>query len=255
MSLLSLIGCALALLPTKAAFSGSGDVQNQTYSKATIEFTRSNFTVSYGQTKEIYAKGTPGRLLSKFTFTSVPSNAITLSVGQPVGSSLLISAKSNVVTCSTYAAITASFAGSPVKSISGTILVPTGEYAALQDSGYCLPVGCYFHDYDVLLNAPAGLNLDGVLATEELSSKQTVGGLPNCPFGAPQGQAVPLAKSQSTGLWGVNDYLRIPGGSISEDCADRYSQTVRVGSCTVQVNTLTFYANISGTRNITRSDE
>ncbi|MBI5200127.1 MAG: hypothetical protein HY925_00955 [Elusimicrobia bacterium] len=142
-----------------------------------------------------------------------------------------------------------------MKSISGTILVPTGEYAILQDSGYCTPVGCYFHDYDVLFNSPAGINLQGVIATETLGAKQTVGGLPNCPYGAPANTSIELAKSRSSGLWGLNDILATPGGSISEHCADRYSQTVKAGACTVQVNTLTFEAWVNGDRSITRSDE
>ena len=121
-------------------------------------------------------------------------------------------------------------------------------------SGNCLPVGCFFKDYNVFMTGPAGLDLTDVVATERIVNRRQVDLRPVCPWGPPEDKSAVLEKGPN-GLFGVGDTLQIPGMSLSEACAHHEDQIVKVGACTVQTNLLKFEADNFGFRNITRSDE
>lgn len=133
--------------------------------------------------------------------------------------------------------------------------MPPSEFAVLKKEGTCKPKGCYYKEYTVYLADSQNLNLTGVIMGEDVKNRRPVDRRPVCPLGPANIQSVPLEK-EPNGLFAITDTLGIPGEVIiTTPCAHQEDQFVMVGSCMIQKNILTFEADPSGARRISRSDE
>jgi len=230
-------------------------LDQQLYTKVSVAFDKVPFTVSYGQTVNICATVTPSRMQSKITFAGFPAGVFEINTGSVSGcDGVSLTVRSSVAKCVSEGTITANMNGSPVKSVSGTVLLPTSVYSHLINSGYCTPIGCYFEEYNVIIRGPQDMDLTGVVMSEQVTNRRQVDSRPVCPWGvADDIYSFALARAES-GVFGVVDELGIPGMSIGESCAHKEDQIIKVGACVMQP-VLTFEADVSGARRISRSDE
>lgn len=248
----------IILLPRVVFAVTIPSLDQQVYTKVSVVFDKESFTVSYGQTVNLCATVTPARMQSKITFAGSPADVFVINTGSVAGCdgiSLTVKSKSDTK-CVSEGLVTAKMNGNTVKSVSGTVLLPTSVYSHLNSSGYCTPVGCYSEEYNVIIRGPQGMDLTGVVMSEQVTNRRQVDSRPVCPWGeADDVYSFALARAES-GVFGVVDELGIPGMSIGESCAHKEDQIIKVGACVMQpVTVFTFEADVSGARRISRSDE
>lgn len=251
------IAFGVILLPRVVSATIIPALDEQVYTKVSVAFDSEPFVVSYGQTVTLCATVTPSRMQSKIAFTSSPSGVFEINTGNAAGcEGISLTVKSSVAKCVSAGTITANMNGSSIKSVPGTVLLPTSIYSQLINSGYCMPIGCYSEEYNVIVRGPQGMDLTGVIMSEQVTNRRQVDSRPVCPWGAADDiYSFALARAES-GVFGVVDELGIPGMSIGESCAHKEDQIVKVGACVMQpVTVLTFEADLSGARRISRSDE